>query len=114
MGLYRIPIRLEKVRSIPQLMKSIGFPVVRTEKQEIGTCYFCANPKRSRTNWTFWISREEEGGPRYFQCRLSQLSKQIVNALTMEGFFNREGIAPFSHPVRRGRDLRRRTILSKT
>jgi hypothetical protein len=90
MGLYRIPVRPEKVRAVPQLMKSIGFPVVRTEKQENGICFFCANPKRSNKNWTFWISQEKKSCPRFFMCGLSQLSKQIVNALTVEGLFDKD------------------------
>ena len=72
MGLYRIPIRPEKIKAVPHLMKSIGFPVVRTESKDNGTCYACANPKRSNKNWTFWIKQEEPGGPRYFLCGLSQ------------------------------------------
>lgn len=90
MGLYRIPIRPEKFKAIPQLLKSIGFPVVRTERQEHGTCFFCANPKRSNKNWMFWVSPEKKGSPRFFMCGLSQLSKQIVNALTMEGLFDKD------------------------
>ena len=90
MGLYRIPIRPEKIKAIPQLMKSIGFPVVRTETQENGICFFCANPKRSNKNWTFWMTQEKRGSPRFFMCGLSQLSKHIVNALTVEGLFDRE------------------------
>jgi len=90
MGLYRIPVRPDKVNALPRLMKAIGFPVVRTEKQENGTCFFCANPKRSNKTWMCWITREKEMCPRFFMCGLSQLSKQIVNALSVEGLFDRE------------------------
>ncbi|MGA9701469.1 hypothetical protein [Pseudomonas sp.] len=89
MGLYRIPIRHEKVETVPRLMQSIGFPVVRTENREDGVHYFCANPKRSNKNWTFCISREKKGGPQFFMCGLSQLSKQIVGSLNVEGLFDR-------------------------
>lgn len=68
-------------------MQTIGFPVVRTESQENGVCYFCANPKRSNKNWTFCVTHEKEGDPRFFTCGLSQLSKQIVSSLTVEGLF---------------------------
>jgi hypothetical protein len=87
MGLYRIPIRPEKIRTIRPIMQSIGFPVVRTESQENGVHYLCANPRRSNKNWTFWITREEEGNPRFFMCGLSQLSKRVVKGLNGANFF---------------------------
>jgi len=90
MGLYRIPIRDEKIDSIPQLMQSIGFPVVRAESQENGVCYFCSNPKRRNKNWTFCVTHEKESGTRFFMCGLSQLSKQIVSSLNFEGLFKKE------------------------
>jgi hypothetical protein len=90
MGLYRIPIQYEKIETIPRLMQSIGFPVVRIESQENGIYYFCTNPKRLNRNWTFWITHEKEGCPRLFMCGLSQLSKQIVNSLNGADFFERD------------------------
>ena len=88
MGLYRIPIRHEKIGAIPRLMQSIGFPVVRTESREDGVHYFCANPKRSNKNWTFCITPGKKDSPRFFTCGLSQLSKQIVSSLNVEGLFD--------------------------
>jgi len=70
-------------------MQSIGFPVTRTESLEDGVHYYCANPKRANKNWSFCITHEKEGAPRYFMCGLSQLSKQIVNSLNIEGLFER-------------------------
>jgi hypothetical protein len=90
MGLYRIPIRHEKIEAITRVMQSIGFPVVRTESQENGVYYFCANLKRSNKNWTFCITREKEGAPQFFMCGLSQVSKQIVRSLDFEGLFERD------------------------
>jgi hypothetical protein len=92
MGLYCIPLRPEKIKAIPSILKSIGFPVVRTERHEKGTCYICANPKRSNKNWLFWVSPEKKGSPRFFMCGLSQLSKHIVNALTIEELFDKENL----------------------
>ena len=90
MGLYRIPIRHEKIEAIPGLMQSIGFPIVRAERQKNGVCYFCANPKRLNKTWTFCVTHEQKGGPRFFTCGLSQVSKQIVSSLNFEGLFERE------------------------
>jgi hypothetical protein len=87
MGFYRIPIQPEKIEAIPQLMHSIGFPVIRTENQENGIYYFCSKPKRLNKNWTFCITHEKKGSPRFFMCGLSQVSKKIVNSLKMEGLF---------------------------
>jgi len=94
MGLYRIPIRREKIETIPDLMKSIGFPVVRTENRENGVYYFCVNPKRSKKTWAFCITRENEGSPRFFTCGLSQLSKQVVISLNASGLFDRADTSP--------------------
>jgi len=112
MGLYRIPVRPEKVNSLPRLMKAIGFPVVRTEKQENGTCFFCANPKRSNKNWMCWITREKKACPRFFMCGLSQLSKQIVNALSVEGLFDREHPGQAGNTVPRERYPRGHSAMS--
>jgi hypothetical protein len=89
MGLYRIQVRHEKVEAISDLMRTIGFPIVRTESQETGVCYFCINPKRSNKNWRFCITHERAGCPQYFTCGLSQLSKQIVRSLNLEGLFEK-------------------------
>jgi lysophospholipid acyltransferase (LPLAT)-like uncharacterized protein len=90
MGVYHIKVRDEKVEKISLLMHSIGFPVIRQEKQENGVCYFCANPKRLNKTWSFSITHENPNGPRFFSCGLSQLSKQIVRSLHREGFFIRD------------------------
>jgi hypothetical protein len=87
MGLYRIPIQPEKIEAMPQLMQTVGFPIIRMESQENGVYYFCANPKRSSKNWTFCITHGKESSPRFFMCGLSQLSRQIVNSLKLEGLF---------------------------
>ncbi len=70
-------------------MQSIGFPVIRTEISEKGLCYFCANPKRSKKNWTFCVTHKQQKGLRFFTCGLSQLSKQIVGLLNGAGLFER-------------------------
>ncbi|MCE0483755.1 MAG: hypothetical protein LV479_05905 [Methylacidiphilales bacterium] len=70
-------------------MESMGFPIIRTEIQDNGVHYFCVNPKRTRKNWSFWISLESDGAPRFFMCGLSRLSRQIVGSLTFEGVFER-------------------------
>jgi hypothetical protein len=88
MGLYRIPVRAEKIEAIPDLMQSIGFPVARTENLGNSVYYYCTNPKRLKKNWAFCITREKEGSPRFFTCGLSQLSKQIVRSLNANGFFD--------------------------
>ena len=90
MGLYRLPVREDKIETLPHLMESIGFPVIRTENQENGVCYFCANPKRSNKTWSFWITHEKQDGLRFFQCGLSQVSKQIVRSLHVGELFVRE------------------------
>jgi hypothetical protein len=87
MGLYRISIRPEKLEMVPDLMKSIGFPILRTENQERGTCYYCNNPKRLRKNWIFWISTDKKTAKQFFLCGLSQMSRQIVDSLTRKGLF---------------------------
>jgi hypothetical protein len=90
MGLYRIPIYREKIEAIPQLMQSLGFPVVRTENQDGGILYYCHNPKRPNKNWSFCIVREKKGGLCFFTCGLSQVSKRIVSLLTQEAIFYKQ------------------------
>lgn len=89
MGVYRIQIQPGKTETIPSLMQSMGFPVIRTEKQDDGDYYFCVNPKRSNKTWTFWITPEKENHPRFFMCGLSRLSRRIVNSLSFEGIFEK-------------------------
>ena len=109
MGLYRIPIHPEKIEVIPRLMQSIGFPVVRTESQDNSLYYFCANPKRLNKYWTFCITREKKDSPPFFTCGLSQLSKQIVSSLNVEGFFDKDHSAQGTIRVHRAKHLGRRS-----
>ena len=90
MGCYCIPIVSNKIEKIPDIMESIGLPIVKKETQTDGEYYFCQHPKRHRTVWKFWITPDSEGGPHLFKCGLSKFSRQVVNSLAVTGLFARE------------------------
>jgi hypothetical protein len=90
MGVYRIPIRPEKIETISRAMQAIGFPVVSTRRLEDGVHYACANPKRPNKNWMFWITHKTKTDPQFFMCGLSQLSKQLVRTLSGADFFDKD------------------------
>jgi hypothetical protein len=85
MGLYRIPIRSGKFQAIPEIVQSLGFPVVCIEHQENCVSYVCANPKRRNRYWKFRITHEKAGSAHFFMCGLSKISKRIVGSLNAEG-----------------------------
>ena len=90
MGLFRIPVSAEKVEALPATMQELGYPVVRIQKEVDAVYYFCLNPKRANKNWMCWITSDDAGRPRYFQCGISQFSKRVIGSLNFQGFFPKE------------------------
>jgi len=84
---YCIPIVQDKIEKMPEIMQSIGLPVINSETRTKGDYYFCKNPKRPRAMWVFCITPEEEGHPRFFKCGLSRFSQSVVRSLANSGIF---------------------------
>jgi len=84
---YCIPIVQTKIEQMPEIMQSIGLPVISSETRPDGDYFFCKNPKRPRARWVFWITPEEEGRPRFFKCGLSRFSQSVVRSLASSGIF---------------------------
>jgi hypothetical protein len=101
MGMYRIPIRPGKFELIPQIVQSLGLPIIRIEHQENGVDYIYANPKRLNRYWKFRISHEKAGSAHFFMCGLSKISKRVVLCLNAEGVLGSDHLEQDVFSVRR-------------
>jgi hypothetical protein len=94
MGLCVVPIRPEKIETIPAVMQSIGLPLVRTEDRENGIYYFFHHPKQPNKDRAFWITHEKIARPRFLMGGMSATYTRIFQSFRAAGVFeNDEGDA---------------------
>lgn len=84
MGLFRIAVREDRIKTIPEAMHAAGFPITRIEREGDQTYYYFVNPKQ-KTEINFCLTDAGENEPSYLMMGISKTYKQIADLLKKAG-----------------------------
>jgi hypothetical protein len=80
MGLLRLPVRRERIGTLPEIMRAAGFSLLRMEKSDASTHYFFTHSK-THTRISFCLIDGPDGHSSFLTMRLSKAFKEVLAIL---------------------------------